>query len=808
MRDQLFAHKMQPGKPVASGLSTVRVCLWLAGFITLLHPSHGEMKPSPGINLAAGKLCEFTKKPDYGYCTDKNDPKDLTDGKYWQSGGDKGFWTQKATVGWSVPKKPVGIKLDLGQIAPIQAVTFDSSAGRAQVTFPAAALLYVSDDGEQWHFVTDLINEAIPQFTFVRHRFKSEDLNTRGRYVFLYLVAGGFYIFTDEIEILKGGHDPAAVNFEGQPIKTAGLIEHVTSRGRFSKQKNTSLYLIRTARETIKKQQDGSKDEALTKLTKIAAKSVNRDKIEKVDYQKGPPFTRIDADTCKTVGEFFSKTERPRCQVWKPAPTRWNNHGPFDRPEGNQDVSLEAHMMVNEYEAVAFNLSNNTSENLAVQLSLLNEKFQKKGEKIPPGSVTIRQAVLIEASGYRLYADALPQISEGKTEIPAGMTKQIWLTIHSKDLEPGNYSSVVTVESDGDVQAVPLSVRVYPAKMPSNPKYLTTLFSYFSWKPVKGREKATSKDLAEHYANTQVLHHGYIPWPKRDKNNNPLQPLQLDTTKLDEMLDYMPHIQLWILWPGLEFGFFRLRTNHQLGTPEHTKMFKEWVRLVRDHLKSKGITTDGWCFMWTDEPGEKRWKEMVVPASRMAKEVDPTILVWEDQQIPMDLLRETDSLCDIYCPPLDKIRENKELHEFILKQKHPGWHYQCASSKESPPHLYYRVHHWQSWDLGLGGAAMWVYTDDLGTWNDYDGGTSYSMIYEGKDGPITSKRWEAWRDGIEDYEMMRLLREKARKDNNQEILSLIKSATTTVLENQTKPEVLPKLRKQLLESFLLKAGAL
>ena len=83
------------------------------------------MKPSPGINLAAGKLCEFTKKPDYGYCTDKNDPKDLTYGKYCQSGGDKGFWTQKATVGWSVPKKPVGIKLDLGQIAPIQAVTFD-----------------------------------------------------------------------------------------------------------------------------------------------------------------------------------------------------------------------------------------------------------------------------------------------------------------------------------------------------------------------------------------------------------------------------------------------------------------------------------------------------------------------------------------------------------------------------------------------------------------------------------------------------------------------------------------------------------
>jgi hypothetical protein len=230
-------------------------------------------------------------------------------------------------------------------------------------------------------------------------------------------------------------------------------------------------------------------------------------------------------------------------------------------------------------------------------------------------------------------------------------------------------------------------------------------------------------------------------------------------------------------------------------------MFKEWVRLVRDHLKSKGIGTDRWCFFWKDEPGDEAWKKWIVPASRMAKEVDPTILVWEDQQVSIKLLEETDRLCDIYCPPLSKIRENKQLHEFILKQKHPGWHYQCASSKESPPHFYYRVHHWQSWDLRLGGAAMWVYTDDLGTWNDYDGGTSYSMIYEGKDGPITSKRWEAWRAGIEDYEMLRLLREKAQKEKNQKLLSLISTTARTVIENEKRPEILPKLRKQLLEQF-------
>jgi hypothetical protein len=117
------------------------------------------------------------------------------------------------------------------------------------------------------------------------------------------------------------------------------------------------------------------------------------------------------------------------------------------------------------------------------------------------------------------------------------------------------------------------------------------------------------------------------------------------------------------------------------------------------------------------------------------------------------------------------------------------------------PHSYYRLHHWHSFDLGLNGAAMWVYTDEFGTWNDYEGGTSYSMIYEGPDGPIPGKRWEAWRDGIEDFELLRQLRAQAEATGRADLKQLVADSPRLVLENSGQPEVLLERRVEILEAL-------
>ena len=53
---------------------------------------------------------------------------------------------------------------------------------------------------------------------------------------------------------------------------------------------------------------------------------------------------------------------------------------------------------------------------------------------------------------------------------------------------------------------------------------------------------------------------------------------------------------------------------------------------------------------------------------------------------------------------------------------------------------------------------MWVYTDSRATTlSDYTSGVSYAMVYGGEQGMIGSKRWDAWRQGIADYEYLQML---------------------------------------------------
>jgi len=53
-------------------------------------------------------------------------------------------------------------------------------------------------------------------------------------------------------------------------------------------------------------------------------------------------------------------------------------------------------------------------------------------------------------------------------------------------------------------------------------------------------------------------------------------------------------------------------------------------------------------------------------------------------------------------------------------------------------------------------------------WDPYDrGGGDCSFLYDGDERELTpSKRWEGWREGIEDYTLLWMLREKARRSKS------------------------------------------
>ena len=776
-----------------------------------------QMRPMAGTNLLSGKEANFSVTPNYDYCKG-GDETDLTDGKYWQSGGQTGFWTDKGTVGWGVGRFPGAmVTFDLGEVQPIKALGFDTVAGAAQVTFPAAVFVYVSDDSKTWHYVTDLINEAIRQSSFVRHRFVASDLRTRGRYLAFYIAKGGFYAFVDEIEAIRGEHDAGAVTFGGKGIETDQLAEHALAVNANAVQKNATLYLINLAREQVEASPEDVRSGVLKKLGQLRQETSGRGLVEKVDYGIGLPYTDSDRKVCQTMGAHFGSLNSVKIMPWEPTESIWSHTtNPFARPAKAIAPELNADMMIGELEPVAFNVSNNTTQPVKITITVSDLK-ESNGDSIWSNSnIERRITTHVLASGYQFFDDALTPFADDEITIPAGMTRQVWLILNSGGVKAGQYSGTVTVTGGAEKYQIPLTATVYPLAMPKNPAYTSVAWSYFTWKPAKGYEKQAAAELERTYQNAHVLHHRYIPWPKVGKETKKmLRPVELDFTGIDEMISYRPYVRQWLLWPGFEFGYMSLNyygaiDMPKVGTPEHEKLFKEWVRQIRDHMKEKGFRTDRWAFYWTDEPGTERFLDFIVPASKMAKEVDSTILVWEDPSISLELLEKYPEAIDIYCFPLDWYRSNPDTLKYVLAGKFPGLHYLCGSAKANDPHQYYRLHHMASVALGLDGAGMWVWGDDGGQFNDYEGQMpSYGMVYATEDGPITGKRREAWREGIEDAELWRHLKIKAEITGSRKLKQLYEQTPARLLykgeettgEHTGTPEDLMKTRLEILQSI-------
>ena len=115
------------------------------------------------------------------------------------------------------------IQFDLGTVQPIETLGLHTASGKPDIRIPAAVLAYVSDDGETWRYVTDLINEVVSEGEFGRRRFVSGDywtggLRIGGRYLALYVVNGGGRTFIDEIEALRGSRDPAEAIYDADAI--------------------------------------------------------------------------------------------------------------------------------------------------------------------------------------------------------------------------------------------------------------------------------------------------------------------------------------------------------------------------------------------------------------------------------------------------------------------------------------------------------------------------------------------------------------------------------------------------------------
>jgi len=80
-----------------------------------------------------------------------------------------------------------------------------------------------------------------------------------------------------------------------------------------------------------------------------------------------------------------------------------------------------------------------------------------------------------------------------------------------------------------------------------------------------------------------------------------------------------------------------------------------------------------------------------------------------------------------------------------------------SPAKLASPLHDFRLLAWWAWHYGARGIGFWSYSDTNGSsaWDDLDSRRpDWAVVYESPDGIVSSRRWEAFREGLEDYALL------------------------------------------------------
>jgi len=428
--------------------------------------------------------------------------------------------------------------------------------------------------------------------------------------------------------------------------------------------------------------------------------------------------------------------------------------------------ALAVTMGQKEYESASFVLTNLSDKELAFTVSLRPSKL----------AVTLRQAMWVtEYDGARCNG-ALPLL-EGPLIIPSGESREVWLTVQTRGEKAGDYQTSLEIKAPGvPPTTIPLRVKVVPVALPDDKPLYTHYWDYLvpQW---HGWEltRAYVEDLKRHYVNVGVMH----PWPLR-MQFDAAGGLKQDYTDLDTALEAYRLLAPKILLLNLLSEVYLEKQDGFLSEAWQAR-FRDWLTDLVKHLAAKGFGYDRIVIY----PYDETLRPEVAAMARLIKETDPKLRVYVNTigqtEEQVRAVAPYVDLWDPYLydylsvPPYDRPAALRKLASSLLrKDDRLFWTYAnplTNQPKLAPPYRDYRLVPWRAWTLGMGGCGYWIYSYKT-HWNSFkhEDGPNWAVVYlaDAKDAPaglspkelvVPSKRWEATREGVEDYCYLYMLRQ-------------------------------------------------
>jgi outer membrane protein assembly factor BamB len=415
-----------------------------------------------------------------------------------------------------------------------------------------------------------------------------------------------------------------------------------------------------------------------------------------------------------------------------------------------------------EHEPVSLKLFNVTDRELLVRVQF---------DALTNGIVVVpHRSVGVPTSLGEVAWDALPELDEsGTLTIPSLASRELWLDVDLAAAKPGEHqvklrlqalNGAGVLEATGSAHTIPptetaVEIALHLADFTLVP---AGDFRMCTW---GAPEAAQLPDMLAHGNNVFTVS---LPSAKYDALGHLTGS---DYAALDQVLGRLHGKDVVLLLTGMP------NLHGEPKSDAYRADLKTFLDELVTHMAGAGFDTKHFALYPFDEPGGTGWSPInqIVELGKLVRAINPEVMMYVDGGGELSMFQAIAPYIDVWCPPINMLTEKTPVMDVVRKHGKMLWSYDCGYGYSRPVGANlknmnlvgnYRNAALFAFRHNATGIGYWCYNLGGDPWGRVD--MEYMLVYPGRTKPITSRRWEAVREGIEDYRIAAALRKRLAED--------------------------------------------
>ncbi|HEX5150801.1 MAG TPA: hypothetical protein VFW07_05105 [Parafilimonas sp.] len=713
-------------------------------------------------NIALHKSYTLSRGPNYKGTAPGTDKTSLTDGVIFDG---KNFVKQQTILGWQSVSQ-ITIMMDLQKVQIVKSVAFNAfQNSKVDIHTPSDIFVFLSEDNSNFIYAGNAAsNTGKTLLTDSKLKLTLDNINQKAQYVTLAVIPSGKFTFCDEIEI-EQGNKLNAVN--SNKITKEGITDLTDSLINISYKKNQAVAEL----------------DAITASNQFNA-ALNANSVSSLKSQiENSNATQNFLDNARNqIDKYHAHQLKQKFNTpyvvegYNP----WDTLSPYYFPSGQQKLNYDFTIPENGTDYGSFVVTNTTD---------LTQKFTFGTQSINTAvaGIELFNVPFIPAADYKMIPDPLVPIMADGISIEPGNSRLIIFKI--KGSGSGDIQPVIAVTGKEKTVSIAARVKVIALKGFDDVFTLNAnIWAYFDYPMLRDSKPQASIDLKKHYINTIVIPSSVLP-----------KIGETDTKELDSYLVNAKFARKILVAPQFKSPNKRSFKNVQFLSSEWKSNFLNWYKAVWQTIKKYGFT-DSQIYLYPYD--EVRGNDI---------NDDAALITWIKQEAPE--LRVYGTIVSTDAEAISRILPLLDIAQVQLKGKNSNgvtypvhkteiWLYKNSpTSRSESPYSHYRLMAWEAFLNDYTGIGFWSYASDKKQKfiSDpfIDADADFSVIYNDKGNSIiSSRRWDAFSLGIEDYQILYLYGKKYGIEKAKELAKKVMNNPTNFnLANEVKTTMILALEK-------------